>query len=613
MNRESDPLIGKSLGAYQVQGSLGEGGMARVYKAYHPRLRREVAIKVIHSQVADREGFQARFEREAQVIANLQHSNIVSIYDFGEEGSLTYLVMQYVGGGTLRDQIRSVRRLEVQRAVNYTIQMARALHHAHQHGIVHRDVKPQNMLVSSTNLNHLLLSDFGIAKFYQSAEDSMVVSEMPTRTTESDSSLTSVDQIIGTADYMSPEQASSQQVDARTDVYALGIVLYQMLVGDVPFHSTTLRGLLFQHVYSLPPSVSAKNPSVPEILAQIVNKAIAKAPGERFQSAEAMAQALEMANANATNIMGSLAVNRPGEPGYPFGLLATAPNQTTAGQRRQDSNATLPDDAITAAGQSALTAPSGISHPTTDPWLDQRRLSPTNPVSRKRPLPLSYFIGAAALILALVVFGLRSFVFSGSNNSSSNSGHATAFTEDFHDTSNSRQWLVGNLNDGVTASISSNQYLMQTTGSNTDFLYPQAVGSLPANFTLTTTMSEQASDPTSLTYGLALRFSEQNGVVNCYALLINNTGGYLLAEIGHGHTITSPLWQGSYTNKAGPHTLQVIAQGSNYTFTIDGQSIKTGLNSTSLSNADISDGSLALVVTGPGGHFAVSSVQLSLS
>ena len=612
MNRESDPLIGQSLGAYQVQSSLGEGGMARVYKAYHPRLRREVAIKVIHSQVADREGFQARFEREAQVIANLQHPNIVSIYDFGEEGSLTYLVMQYVGGGTLRDQIRSVRRLEVQRAISYTIQMARALHHAHQHGIVHRDVKPQNMLVSSTNQNHLLLSDFGIAKFYQSAEDSMVLSEMPTRTAESDSSLTSIDQIIGTADYMSPEQASSQQVDARTDVYALGIVLYQMLVGDVPFHSTTLRGLLFQHVYSLPPSVSAKNPLVPEILAQIVNKAIAKAPGDRFQSAEAMAQALEMANANATNIMGSLAGNNPGGPGYPFGMLATAMDQTAVGQRRQDSNATLPDDAITAAGQSALTAPSGISRPTTDQWLDQRRFLPTNSIPRKRPLPLSYVIGAAVLILALVVFGLRYFVFSGSNNGPSNSGNATAFTEDFHDTSNSHQWLVGNLNDGITASISNNHYLIQTTSSNTDFPYPQAVGSLPANFTLTTTMSEQASDPTSLIYGLALRFSEQNGVVNCYALHINSTGEYFLAEIGHSHTITSPLWRGSYTNKAGPHTLQVIAQGSNYTFSIDGQSIKTSLNSTTLSNSDISDGSLALVVTGPGGHFALNSVQLSI-
>jgi hypothetical protein len=325
-----------------------------------------------------------------------------------------------------------------------------------------------------------------------------------------------------------------------------------------------------------------------------------------------MAQALEMANANATNIMGSLAGNNPGGPGYPFGMLATAMDQTAVGQRRQDSNATLSDDAITVAGQSALTAPSGISHPTTDPWLDQRRFLPTNSIPRKRPLPLSYVIGAAALILALVVFGLRYFVFSGSNNGPSNSGNATAFTEDFHDTSNAHQWLVGNLNDGVTASISNNQYLIQTTSSNTDFSYPQAVGSLPANFTLTTTMSEQASDPTSLAYGLALRFSEQSGVVNCYALLINSTGGYLLVEIGHGHTITSPLWQGSYTNKAGPHTLQVIAQGSNYTFSIDGQSIKTSLNSTTLSNADISDGSMALVVTGPGGHFALNAIQLSI-
>src|SRR5262249_42979749 len=154
---ESDSLIGKQLGAYQVQSGLGEGGMARVYKAYHPRLRREVAIKVILSQIADREGFQARFEREAQVVASLEHPNIVSVYDFASEGHLTYLVMQYVGGGTLRNQLRNKRPLEASRSVHYAIQMARALHHAHQRGIVHRDVKPQNMLVSSADPNHLLL------------------------------------------------------------------------------------------------------------------------------------------------------------------------------------------------------------------------------------------------------------------------------------------------------------------------------------------------------------------------------------------------------------------------------------------------------------------------
>src|SRR5947209_14091355 len=158
---EHDPLIGTQLGTYSIQAKLGEGGMARGYKAYHARLRRDVAIKVILAQIADQEGFKARFEREAQLIASLEHPNIVAVYDFGDSGNLTYLVMQYVGGGTLRDQLRRGRPLEPGRAVQYALQMARALHHAHQRGIVHRDVKPQNMLVSAHDASQLLLSDFG--------------------------------------------------------------------------------------------------------------------------------------------------------------------------------------------------------------------------------------------------------------------------------------------------------------------------------------------------------------------------------------------------------------------------------------------------------------------
>src|SRR5690348_16489003 len=140
---EHDSLIGEQLGAYLIQSELGEGAMAMVYKAYQARLRRDVAIKVIRAEIADHAEFQVRFEREAQLIARLEHPNIVAVYDFGEVKALTYLVMQYVGGGTLRDQMRGGQPLEPHRAANYALQMARALHHAHKHGIVHRDVKPQ--------------------------------------------------------------------------------------------------------------------------------------------------------------------------------------------------------------------------------------------------------------------------------------------------------------------------------------------------------------------------------------------------------------------------------------------------------------------------------------
>src|SRR5947209_8383342 len=301
---EHDPLIGTQLGTYSIQAKVGEGGMARVYKAYHARLRRDVAIKVILAQIADQEGFRIRFEREAQLIASLEHPNIVAVYDFGEIGNLTYLVMQYVGGGTLRDQLRNGRPLEPLRATRYALQMARALHHAHLRGIVHRDVKPQNMLISTSDPNLLLLSDFGIAKLFTSSQEATWTtapgSMNSTNSMSSDSSLTNIGQIVGTAEYMSPEQINGKPVDARTDVYALGVVLFQMLTGEAPFRSTTIHGLLFQHVYTPPRPVREFNPYVSEALEQIVARAMAKAPADRFQSAEEMAQALGAANTNAT-------------------------------------------------------------------------------------------------------------------------------------------------------------------------------------------------------------------------------------------------------------------------------------------------------------------------
>src|SRR6266567_2061005 len=189
---ENDPLIGTQLGAYYIQAKLGEGGMAQVYKAYHERLRRDVAIKVILPQIADQAGFRERFEREAQLVASLEHHNIVAIYDFGEIGNITYLVMQYVGGGTLRDKLRKEGHIEPHQAVQYAIQMARALHHAHQRGIVHRDVKPQNMLISSSDSNELLLSDFGIAKIFDRGNSQETMLTSAPGSTRYDPSVTSV-------------------------------------------------------------------------------------------------------------------------------------------------------------------------------------------------------------------------------------------------------------------------------------------------------------------------------------------------------------------------------------------------------------------------------------
>ncbi|HEU5378886.1 MAG TPA: serine/threonine-protein kinase [Ktedonobacteraceae bacterium] len=621
MSTENDSLIGKQLGAYQIQANLGEGGMARVYKAYHPRLRREVAIKVILSQIAERQGFQARFEQEAQVIANLEHPNIVSVYDFGEEGNLTYLVMQYVGGGILRDQLRGARPIETPRAVHYTIQMARALHHAHQRGIVHRDVKPQNMLISSTDSNHLLLSDFGIAKLFSSGEDS-VISDMPTRSVEQNPQLTSVDQIIGTADYMSPEQVTAKPVDARTDVYALGVVLYQMLTGEVPFHSNTLSGLLFQHVYTPAASVREKNPHIPEILAEITSKALAKAPADRFQTAEAMAQALEYANMNATNPLASLALSHLTTMPYPLSGPSTQqttrpPQQwpATGTQNRQDSYATLDDDRTITRPRTTST--SGTALPNTSPGITG---APISLPARKRQFPLSYMIAAAVLILSVVVFGSRFLLqSSGSGNTpNSSTGQARAFVEDFHD--NGRNWPTGNPNPGVTASSpGGGAYRVTISPNTTAFPGPQSAGTLPDTFTLTASIQVTQGKPDA-SYGLAFHLSEDSSHnISCYALIVDGNGNYQILK--YTTSSYSMVFHGSYTPNPQTQELKVQAQGSQYSFFVNGteEQITIGNQSASTTWSDdtFHSGQLALLLGNSNtarqdAIFVVTRVQLSI-
>jgi serine/threonine protein kinase len=270
---QSNGFIGRRLGQYEIQAELGRGGMSRVYRAYQARLHRYVAIKVIATGIATQPTFRQRFEQEAQAIAQLSHPNIVAVYDFGEDQDVVYLVMQYVGGGTLKQRLG--QPLPVSEAASYIVQMARALHHAHLHGVIHRDVKPANMLVDADDPRHLLLSDFGIAKLAGHTD------------------ITGADTTIGTPEYMAPEQAENRPVDARTDVYALGAVLYEALAGTPPFTGPSPVTVLYQQVHSLPAYVRGYNPEVPRELAQIVATALAKRPKDRFASAAELARALE--------------------------------------------------------------------------------------------------------------------------------------------------------------------------------------------------------------------------------------------------------------------------------------------------------------------------------
>jgi serine/threonine-protein kinase len=267
-----------TLGPYRLLSLLGVGGMAEVYRAHDPRLDREVAIKVLPFDLAKQPGFLERFRREARVVARLDHPNIMPIYDFGEEDGVMYVVMPLIEGGTLRDRIAARGTCSLREAASILYQVAQALHEAHQHALVHRDVKPANILLAPGE--RAVLADFGIACALADQREK---------------NLTQTGMGIGTAEYMSPEQARGEKVDHRADVYALGVVLFQALTGRVPFTATDQFSTALKQVHEAPPPPRGINPSIPPAVEAIILKALAKDPNQRFQTAAAFGAALAAA------------------------------------------------------------------------------------------------------------------------------------------------------------------------------------------------------------------------------------------------------------------------------------------------------------------------------
>jgi serine/threonine-protein kinase len=270
-------LSGTMLGSYQLLELIGKGGMAAVYRAHQASMDRDVAIKVLSLDLADEPEFATRFRHEAQIIARLQHPHIVPVYDFGTENRLTFLVMRLLTSGSLGDELR-IGSLSTERVIELTRQIASALDYAHQRGVVHRDLKPTNVLLDEQG--NAYLTDFGIAK--------MIGGSTIT-------GLTSPGAVMGTPTYMAPEQWRSEPVDARTDVYALGVIVYQMLLGQVPFSAETPHGLMYQHLDSEPPSPRTIKPGLPLGIEPVIRKALAKNPTERYASAGELARDLENA------------------------------------------------------------------------------------------------------------------------------------------------------------------------------------------------------------------------------------------------------------------------------------------------------------------------------
>jgi serine/threonine-protein kinase len=268
-------LIGRQLGHYQIVSQLGRGGMASVYKAEQAGLGRLVALKILQPSLAADEVIVQRFQQEARIAANLHHAHIVTIYDVGEVEGTYYISMRYIEGENLGQLLRREGPLPPVRAMSMLEQVAEALDFAHSRTILHRDIKPANVMVEPGD--QLTLTDFGIARAGEASH------------------LTATRMVIGTPEYMSPEQARGDVIDKRSDLYALGVLMYEMLGGRPPFSAASTPSLLYLHVHEPPPPLNQLRPDLPRALSDVVSKALAKDPNERFQSGREMVVAARTA------------------------------------------------------------------------------------------------------------------------------------------------------------------------------------------------------------------------------------------------------------------------------------------------------------------------------
>lgn len=372
MSNQPDNLIGKKLGQYEIIEQIGRGGMATVYRAKQQSINRFIAVKVLPQHFMHDPDFLERFKREVDVIAHLEHPHILPIYDYGEVDGVPFIAMRYLGGGSMAQWIRrgipSLPSLE-----RPFTQVSQALNHAHRQGIIHRDLKPGNIMLDENN--NAYLTDFGIARVLNS-------------------NLTG-SAIIGTPAYMSPEQANGLPLDARSDIYAMGVVLFELITGREPYEAPTPMALLMKHINEPMPPASLYRNDVPDEVEEVIARATAKDPNERYASAIDMAQDFRDALLNAPHDMDG-ATLPPGQ--MPAIRHTPRPSTRAPGSKTKSHNA---DDATMIEGSAPAPAPGGrIASPISK---GEARVVPDGE-PRRSPAPMIALV--VILLLALVGGGL---------------------------------------------------------------------------------------------------------------------------------------------------------------------------------------------------------------
>jgi serine/threonine protein kinase len=287
-----DTMISQ-LGRYEVLGELGQGAMGVVYKARDPLIDRVVAIKTINLGLAmdEKEEYEGRFYQEAKAAGRLNHPNIVTIYDVGKSGDVAYIAMEFLEGRELRDIMNERGVLPVEQVLDVTAQVALGLQYAHEHGIVHRDVKPSNIMLVRDG--HAKITDFGIARMASSAVR------------------TQTGMVLGSPKYMSPEQVMGKEIDQRSDIFSLGVMLYEMLTGHAPFDGENVNAIMYQTLNVIPAPPNSVNPAVPEMVNFIVAKALAKGLEDRYQNARDFAADLRSCRDTLPRSGQSIDVSKP--------------------------------------------------------------------------------------------------------------------------------------------------------------------------------------------------------------------------------------------------------------------------------------------------------------
>lgn len=356
-----EDLTGKQLGPYQIVSPLGEGGMAAVFKAYQASMDRYVALKVLPRHFASDPEFIGRFSQEAKVIANLQHPHILPVHDFGEADGYTYLAMRFIEGGTLTDWLKDNGPLAIEKIRSIIAQVGGALDYAHAQGVIHRDIKPSNVLVDPWG--NCLLTDFGLAKMAAST-----------------SNLTQTGGILGTPAYMSPEQGLGKKIDHRSDIYSLGVVLYQMAIGRLPYQAETPMAIVIKHIHDPLPPPSQFKPDIAEGIERVILKSLAKAPEDRFATAGEMVKALQSVTEQPT-------------------VAKAAPPEPVVKEQ---------DEVVTAVSPS----PPPPQIPASDPTVIVEA-EPTPPTPRKKRKWLPVALGLIGLV---VILGLGFLIFGGGDD-----------------------------------------------------------------------------------------------------------------------------------------------------------------------------------------------------